>query len=294
MNPLSPIPNAASREPMLQRGRPPCRLRVLAVAGLAAVPLLLSQAATTRAQSVEDFPEIRTEEELRGTLSGAPQGLRLGPFRAYRFEGRPGVRYVADARSDDFDTYLILAHPVGGITEILQEDDDGGEGTDSRLSFSVEAAGTYLLIVRAWSTEDDGSFRLSLAEPLPPPLAEPRPLEVGSVVEGRLVEGGSTFVDDWDREIPYDLWVFRSVGGTHLQITLESEDFDAYLEYGILEADGFVLLESDDDGGGDRNARLDVVLPTEGEYAIRARPYGAEVGQGRYVLRLERLSSPGP
>jgi hypothetical protein len=59
---------------------------------------------------------------------------------------------------------------------VIEEDDDGGEGTDSRLVFTLDQGGTYLLVARGWGSSGAGRFTLALAERDAPPPVEPRPL----------------------------------------------------------------------------------------------------------------------
>ena len=254
------------------------------VAGLAASP---PAGLTAQTPSPADLPEIRVGQEVEGRLwAESPESLNWGPFEAFRFQGEAGTRYMADARSDDFDTYLSLAHVVGGITEFIQEDDDGGEGTDARLRFRIDRDGSYLLIVRGWGM-DRGRFTLSLVELPPPPPAVVRSLEWEQTVEGHLSLEGSLFETEWGDEIPYDLWTFEGTAGDVVRVAMDSEDFDAYVEVGILDGDEFILEASDDDGGAGSNALLHHRLSQDGTFAIRARSFSGWAAEGRYTLRVD-------
>jgi hypothetical protein len=261
---------------------------------LALAGLILLTPAGSDAQT-PPFPEIRVGESVRGALDQAgPSLLHEGPFTAYRFRGEEGLRYRADARSSDFDAYLILAHAVGGITEFIREDDDGGEGTDARLRFSVDRTGDYLLIVRAWGSEASGAFDLSLEEWEIPPPAPPRPLPIGETVSGRLTEESSVLLSEWDDEVHYDLWTFQGRGGQHYRISMASDDFDAYLSFGPISGEELVVRESDDDSGEGTDALLRVQLPHDGVFGIRAQAFGSHAGLGAYTLRVDPFTPAPP
>ncbi|MEX1256265.1 MAG: hypothetical protein WEG36_01485 [Gemmatimonadota bacterium] len=231
-----------------------------------------------------DFPEIRVGQTVDAFLgTGGPTIGERGPFMVYRFEAEAGTRYSAELRSFDFDGYLIFARPAGGVTEFLKEDDDGGTDTDARLRFRIEEGGTYLLIAQAYEARTGGAFTLSLEERVLPPSQPPRPLVVGDPIEGRLTENSSVYFSDFDEEFPYDLWTFEGRGGENYVITVESADFDAYLEFGPMSGDGIQVTHTDDDGGGNLNASLRVELSHDGRFGIRARPL-SEDALGAYTL----------
>lgn len=240
------------------------------------------------------FPEVRLGTPTQGTLAGGgPSLASRGPFTVYQFEAQEGVRYVADARSTDFDAYLILARPVGGITEFLREDDDGGGDSNARIRFTARETGPHLLVVQAFSAGPGGRFTLSVEERQLPPAQPPRPIEPGSTVQGRITEATPVLVTEWDTEIPHDTWTFQGRGGDHIRISLESPDFDAYLEFGPMSGSELQVTESDDDGGEGTHAMLRVQLPHDGTFGIRARPLG-ENALGAYTLRVEPYTPAPP
>ncbi|MCK3127687.1 hypothetical protein MZG98_27475, partial [Escherichia coli] len=70
----------------------------------------------------------------------------------------------------------------------LASDDDGlRDGTNARLRFTPEQAGTYVLRARTLSGLDGGDYRLSLQErPAPPRAPRPSGIRVGATQSGEL------------------------------------------------------------------------------------------------------------
>ncbi len=242
----------------------------------------------------QDFPEVRLGTPVQGTLQpGGPALSSRGAFVVHRFEARAGVRYQVELRSRAFDAYLILARPVGGLTEFIREDDDSAGDSDARIRFTAAQDGPYLLVAQAYSEGSGGAFTLSVEERVLPPARPPRPIEPGSTVSGTLTAGSPVLLTEWDTEIPHDLWTFRGTGGEHVRISLEAPDFDGYLEFGPMSGDELQVTDSDDDGGEGTNALLRIQLPHDGTFGIRARPLG-ENGTGSYTLRLEPFTPAPP
>lgn len=113
------------------------------------------------------------------------------------------------------------------------------------------------------------------------------PLRPGQTHSGTLSRSDPT-ADDRSH---YDVWTYTGKRGETVTFTLRSSDFDAYLAFGRMEGGRFVPLDSDDDGAGGTDARLEVTLPGDGEYAVRANTLqGGETGS--YTLFAQQGSSP--
>jgi len=74
-----------------------------------------------------------------------------------RFER--GQTYTIDLTSLDFDPYLRLEDDSG---RILDQDDDGGEGLNSRIRFTAPASGTYHLVATSFGSRQTGAFQLAV------------------------------------------------------------------------------------------------------------------------------------
>lgn len=198
-------------------------------------------------------------------------------FDGYRFTGRADQRIVVEMSSDDFDTYLALVGPDGAT---LAEDDDGaGEGTNSRLTHTLAAAGDYVIEARAFGDEATGAYTLKVTETAPPP--PPQPLAFGATVQGEITDADPK--DDEGRG--YDAFVFSGEAGRRVQIIMRSGDFDTFLQIGAA-GDDFTAQASDDDGLREgTDSRLIHTLEETGDYVVRASPLGGEA-DGLYSIEL--------
>jgi serine protease Do len=85
----------------------------------------------------------------------------------------------------------------------------------------------------------------------------------------------------------YHIYTFEGKAGQQVTIEMSSNQVDSYLI--LLTQDGEELAQ-DDDGGGDKNAKIVVTLPTDGSYLLLVNSY--ESGEaGAYRLRLKATAS---
>jgi hypothetical protein len=206
-------------------------------------------------------------------------------YDVWTFRGRGGQRVSARMESDDFDTYLNLGRMENGAFTSLATDDDGGEeGTNSRLSHVLPEDGEY--VIRASSYGDQGgAYTLNVEERVMRAPAAARPLEPGRQVEGEL--DGEDAVLDSDGSF-YELWSYRGHAGEQLRIRMDSEAFDTYVAIGRMEGGcgDFEEIATMDDGGDGTNTLLEITLPEDGEYVIRANSFSAEQ-TGAYTIVVE-------
>lgn len=205
-------------------------------------------------------------------------------FDAFAFRAGAGERVAVLLESDDFDPLVRIGRVVNGSFVQAAENDDGaGKGLNSYLVFTAPQAGEYVIQAASLGGGAEGDYRLSLEQG--PPAPEARSIAIGEEVDGRLDEDSARS----DAGAPADLYRFTGRAGQRVAISLTADDFDSYLE--LFDAN-HNSLATDDDGGGELNARLTFVLPDDGDYLIEAR--GFSDATGSYDLKLEEVAPPPP
>lgn len=203
-------------------------------------------------------------------------------FDAYALTGQAGQRIQAIMRSGDFDTFLQIGR-AGAEFEALASDDDGlGEGTDSRLNYSLPEAGDYVLRALPLGSEGKGLYSLQLIDRGPQP--QPGGLLVGATARGTLTETDATAEDN----SYYDAYRVTLKEDEKLLITMVSNEVDSFVVVGREKDDGtFESLGSDDDSLSDTHAKLEWTAPADGVYEVRAGTF--QQGQtGAYALNVEK------
>jgi hypothetical protein len=200
----------------------------------------------------------------------------------YTFSGEAGARLTAALDSLDFDAYLYLMDEEG---EIIESDDDGGSGTDSRATVTLPFTGGYIIEATAWDDEGEGTYTLSLT-----PEAIPVSLVCSTISLGQTVAGELATIDGSSSNRAgslADCYTFSSATDERIAISLSSDDFDAYLY--LLDTDGEVL-DFDDDGGSGTDSRIggfNLVASTL--YTIEATAFD-EGETGSFTLSLTQVS----
>ena len=85
----------------------------------------------------------------------------------------------------------------------------------------------------------------------------------------------------------FDAYRITVAEGDKLNVTLVSNDFDAYLDIGRDKDGAWESVASDDDGLSDTHAKVEWTVETPGTYVIRARSF-AQGSTGAYALTVER------
>lgn len=229
--------------------------------------------------------EIAPGVVARLALDAAELGVLAGEA-LHSFEGTAGEELVITVRSSEFDTMLEVGRDAAGRFVPLESDDDGAGGTDSRVYFTPETSGEYIVRVREYSDGAGGGYAILLS--LPPDLPDPVALTPGTPVDGEITDANPTN----DEGIPFADWSFEALDGTRYRIELRSDDFDTYLSAGRMVGSRFDETESNDDAGGPdldpTDSRLVLHAEVGGEWVVRVRPFGMEE-RGRYTLEVTQL-----
>lgn len=202
-------------------------------------------------------------------------------FDAYALTGTAGQRIQGIMRSGDFDTFVQIGR-AGTEFEVLASDDDGlGEGTDSRLSYTLPDDGDYVIRAMPLGKEGKGLYSLELVDRGPQP--QPGSLLVGSTARGVLTETDATAEDNSF----YDAYRVTLKEDEKLLITMVSNDVDSFVVVGNDKDGAFEVLGSDDDSLSDTHSKLEWTAPADGTYEIRAGTF--QQGQtGAYALNVEK------
>jgi hypothetical protein len=198
------------------------------------------------------------------------------PCKLYAVKLSKGTTYVIDLQSDDFDAYLRLESNDG---KQLDEDDDGGMGTNAQLVFAPEKDASFKIVATRFADDGPGAFRLRVR-----PLTLPAGKKLTLGTEGTKVDARLTNDDPADPLGPgnrYKLYSLSLKAGKAYTIELNSDDFDAFLR--VHDA-RFRRLALDDDGGGDLNSRIVFRPPADGVYHVVATSFDGETGA--FTLRV--------
>jgi 3'-phosphoadenosine 5'-phosphosulfate sulfotransferase len=218
-------------------------------------------------------------QTVTGTLDGGDPRMEDGAYYdAYVIRGRPGDRLVVRMSSEDFDTYLHWGYEDDGDWVDEGENDDSGDGTDSRLVIQLDRDGEYELRAAGFDEDEEGEYELRVSSMGQPP--RPVPLRPGDVAAGELADG------DWEgaegREYHY---VVRGAPGLQVTVLAESDDFDTYLRFGVWRDGELDVQAEDDDGGGGTDALLLAEIGEDAEYHIVVSAFAGE-GMGEYRLAV--------
>ncbi len=260
------------------------RLRTIALAGVFALPGAPLAAQLSTATAV---PLGRT---MDGTLTRDGQTLNeKGRFQVFRLDVKPGQRYSIVMRADDFDSYLSVARQVNGLTDYLASDDDGAGNSNARLRWTPKEPGPYYLVAQSLKPEGVGPFTVRIDTMPAVIITPPKPVTLGNAVTGELTETDPALEDG--KGAYYDLYRMTLTRGQRVTIEMTAAgDLDSYVAIGRMDGDTLAVEGNDDDGGGDKHARLRFTPKETGTYIIRAQALDAN-STGAYTLKVtERVA----
>jgi Bacterial pre-peptidase C-terminal domain len=179
------------------------------------------------------------------------------------------------------DPYLAV-HGSDGAE--LVNDDDGGEGLNSRIEFTAEKAGTYFIEARGFGDDAEGGYVLQVtAGEIGGDAQSADSIEPGG--EGRASQINPGGDQDW--------YSITLVEGRPYRFNLTSDGptplADPLLT--LYNSDG-QSIATDDDGGTGFNAYLSYTPTQGGVYYLGASSFDA-TGTGGYLLRVSDTDVPG-
>lgn len=202
----------------------------------------------------------------------------------HRIRLEAGQRYRITLESEAFDTVARLLRP-GQEEEPLAENDDYGEGLNSRITYSPAESGDYVLRVTGFAGDARGPYAAKVEQmpPLPAPISTAG-TAVTTTGTWSLWEGALADTDpDRDGRHYVDYLVHFDAGQRRF-ISLEAVgDWDPMVEILAANAREGDTIDQDDDSGVDLNSLLAFQSAEAGDYIVRVTSFG-EGTTGNYRL----------
>lgn len=233
---------------------------------------LLAAALSLAAAPLAAQTPIRPGETVRGALEESDPRLEGGQhYDAYVIQGRPGGHLIVTMRSDEIDTFLHWGRAVGGAWTSVDENDDSGGETNSRLVVTADTAGGLQLRASSFNEDETGAYELQVYDPAMP---IPQPMYLDHVLHGELGED----TDFRGTSGPEDHYTIEGPAGSRFVAVLESTEFDPSLVLGVWE--NGVLRELSAGQGGVVRGEF-----SAGEHRLVVRSSSGRGGS--YLLRLQ-------
>ena len=214
-------------------------------------------------QDPDNTLEGATPVDLGSSTDGSLSGGDTDYFRVEMSSAGTLTAYTTGST----DTYGFILDSSGSV---LDDDDDGGEGWNFRVSASV-SAGTYYILVEGWDT---GDYTLNVqvqVQEADDTLEGATEVSLGSSTDGSLSEEDTDY--------------FR-VTMTGSGILTVSTTGSVDTEGAILDSSGTVLARDSDSGEG-WNFRVSVPV-SAGTYYIAVEGWGSDTGD--YTLDVQSLT----
>ena len=183
-----------------------------------------------------------------------------------------------------YNPYLYGVHDAEGVLIAGTTDDNGGEGANSRVTFTAEDAGTYYVAAGAGGNWE-GAYTLSVTE-------VPDDFEAGIGTSGAVAVGGSA-TGEIETGGDRDWFAVTLEAGSTYEIDLEGAStgngtlYNPYL-YGVHDAEGVLIAGTTDDNGGvGYNSRVTFTAADTGAYYVAAGAGGN--WEGAYTLSVTEV-----
>lgn len=244
-----------------------------------------------------DAATLSPGQRVNGALASGDRQLSTGEYAdQFIIDGRAGQRVELRLDSAQFDPFVQINGP-GNFVEA--NDDDPSGGRNSRLAVTLPSDGRYTVMVTSYAARETGNYVLRYGEgatniaDAPPPARPADParvtpegavLTLGRSVSGELASGDDTLQSSGEF---VDHYRFSGRRGQRIAIDVASEAFDTYAILQPPEGDQI----DNDDGPDGTNARIEQVLPADGEYGLLVTSYRPGES-GRYTVTLSEAAEP--
>jgi len=182
------------------------------------------------------------------------------------------------------DTYLILLDGTAQSGTVIAQDDDSGNGTNSRITKTLSKNNTYTIEVTTYEPETTGNFVVTLSGAVSGNCIGPIDLD-------------SSESDSWEPGCPSEnntgayAKYFTFTLSSSRQITIDltsSKDTLLFLLSGSGQTGS--VIEQDDDSGNGTNSKIVRTL-SAGTYTIEATTYELAT-TGNFVVSLSISATP--
>lgn len=224
---------------------------------------------------------LRLDTETKGTLDeSSARDDDDRPYALWTVSGRRNQEVVVRVNAEAFDPYVEFGQLQSNRFTSSLSDDDSGPGLNARLFLTLDNSGRGVVKVTSASNDASGEYTVFVGQP---PVKRPinvQPVAVGDSVRGTL-DQNDPFDDEETR-----FEVFRIDGrpGQRVVVRLQSDAFDAYLKWGVLEGDRLIEEASDDDSGGGTSSQLSLTLDEDG--IGRLVVSSLDAGEGEFTLSV--------
>lgn len=245
---------------------------------------------TLRIQATSSAGPCLTAANLNASTAGSWSSSCLSTHRSgsysryFTFSIAQAGRFQADLSSSTVDSYLYLMTGSGTTGTVIAQDDDGGEGNNSRIVRDL-TPGVYTIEATTYSSGRSGSFALGLSF-VNTSASCILPLGLNASTAGSW----ATDCQSTHRSGRYARYYTFSLSSPGIvEMNLSSTAADSYLY--LLQGAGTtgIVLAQDDDSAGSNNSRIRMTLQA-GSYTLEATTYSS--GQtGSFVISAGIIGS---
>ncbi|MDR0323416.1 MAG: hypothetical protein LBI12_03080 [Treponema sp.] len=192
------------------------------------------------------------------------QELRIGTSASGTLRSREDVWYsvrtteaglLAIETTGNVDTFLEI---FDAQRNFIDEDDDGGDGVNARIELYSPAGRTYLIKLRGYGSGDTGPYQIRASTMSVSGSTE---LRFGASPQSRNLSSGDNH------------WYSVRTTGAGLVTVENSGSVDTYMH---AYDSSYKQIGTDDDGGEDYNAKIEIFAEANQTYFFRVRGYGSD------------------